>query len=201
MLSQKWATLIILVVAALVLGTEYAVKRWYPVHEQHVEDAALKQLPYQKASLGLQMQVAAGIYGAVADTGDSVKIYRSHISGGSPSITITLLPNPDGASQFTERFLDQAEATDAGSDLPGYQFQHVRLADRDAYIITRPDPQSKITTVTARVIAPDRIIQAVCTTGGADQEAYTQACNESLDSIQLSGPPSKIQETPYNLNQ
>lgn len=201
MLTQKWATLIILVIAVLVFGTEYALKRWLPAHEQRVEDAALKQLPYQKASLGLQMQVAAGIYGAVADTGDSAKIYRSHISGGSPSITLTLLPNPGHASQFTEEFLNQAEATDAGSDLTGYNFEHVRLAGRDAYIITRPDPRTKVTTVMARVIAPDRLIQAVCTTGGANQQVFTQACNESLDSIQLSGPPSNLHETPYNLNQ
>lgn len=201
MLSQKWATLIIVVVAALVLGAEYTVKRLYPIHEQRVEDAALKQWPYQKASLGLQMQVAVGIYGSVTDLANGVKIHRSRIFGGSPSITITLLPNPDGASQFSAKFLNQAESPGDASDLPGYQFQHVNLAGRDAYIITQPDPHSNTTTVSAGIIAPDRIIQAVCSTGGANQEVYTQACSESLNSIKLSGPPSKIHETLYNLSQ
>lgn len=201
MLSQKWFTVIILAVAALVLGTEYTIKRWYPAHEHREEDAALKPLPYQNAPLGLKMQISKGIYGAVANVANGVTISRRRIMGGSPSLTITLLPNPDGASQFPEKFLDQAEGTDPASDVPGYNFQHVRLAGRDAYMITRPDPRTKTTTITARVIAPDRILQAVCSTGGAMQDVFTEACIESLTSMVLSGPPSKIQDIPYQLNQ
>lgn len=201
MLSQKWATVIIVVVAAIVLGTEYAIKRWYPAHVQHLEDAALKPLPYQNASLGLKMQVSAGFYQHVAGAADGVTISRSSILGGSPSIALTLLPNPDGASVFTEQFLDHAESTDPASDVSGYNFEHIHLAGRDAYMITRPDPRAKTTVITARIIAPDRIVQAVCSTGGARQDVFTEACTESLTSIALSGPPSKLQQTPVNLNQ
>lgn len=200
MLSQKWATLIIIVAAAIVLGTEYAIKRWYPAHIQRLEDAALKPLPYQNASLGLKMQISAGFYQHVAAAADGVKISRSSILGGSPSITLTLLPNPDGASEFTERFLDQQEAADPASNLSGYDFEHVRITGRDAYLITRPDPRTKTTVITARIIAPDRIVQAACSTGGAKQDVFAEACTESLTSIALSGPPSKLDQTPVHLN-
>lgn len=201
MLSQKWMTLIILVVAALVFGAEYGVKRWYPAHEHHKEDAALKPLPYQNAALGLKMQVSAGFYQKIMASAAGVKIYRSRIMGGSPSITLTLLPNPDRASEFTEQFLDQQDASDPANNVPGYEFQHVRFAGRDGYLVTGPDPRTQITTVTARILAPDRIVQAVCSTGGAKQDVFTEACTESLTSIVLSGPPSKIHEVPYHLNQ
>lgn len=201
MLSQKWVTVIILVIAALILGTEYTIKRWYPAHKHQEEDTALKPLPYENAALGLKMHVSAGFYEKIAASAAGVKIYRSHIMGGSPSITLTLLPNPDRASEFTEKFLDQQDESDPANNAPGYEFQHVRFAGRDGYLVTGPDPRTKITTVMARILAPDRMIQAVCSTGGAKQDVFTEACTESLTSINLSGPPSEIKEAPVHLNQ
>ncbi|HLI35530.1 MAG TPA: hypothetical protein VKW70_10825, partial [Terriglobia bacterium] len=60
---QKWLLCILIVGGALALAGEYFLVRWYPGHEQRVADAALKMLPYQNEGLGIQMEVAAGIYG------------------------------------------------------------------------------------------------------------------------------------------
>jgi len=57
-------------------------------------------------------------------------------------------------------------------------------------------PQTQSMQVTARIMAPDRILQAVCDTGNADQAVYTPACDESLKSIVLAGPPSVLSPPP-----
>ncbi|MGH9396026.1 MAG: hypothetical protein ACRD18_04160 [Terriglobia bacterium] len=189
---QKWATVVIVVAAAIILGVEYVSVRWYPGHEQRVADAALKQLPYQNTGLGIQMEIASGIYGSVHDFAGGVKIYRSHLLGGGPAITITSAPNPDGASRFSDQRLAEIETAGTRNGLLGYQFQRLTLNGRDSYIVSQYDSHSRSTNVTAHVMAPDRVVQAVCNTGSKSEEVFTQACNESLNSMKVSGPPSKL---------
>lgn len=197
---QKWATLIIVIAAAVVLGIEYGVVRWYPHHEQHVAERWLKQLPYQNTTLGVQMQVAAGLYGSVKDTPGGVKIYRSHLFGGGPVLTISTLPNPEGASRFSDQLLADIETAGERHDIPSYTFQRLTLNERDAYIVSQQDPGSTSTTVTEEVMAPDRIIQAVCNTGTKHADVYAQACNETLNSMKVTGPPSKLPRRPGTLD-
>jgi hypothetical protein len=44
--------------------------------------------------------------------------------------------------------------------------------------------------LTVRIISPDRIVEADCTPGRADEDLYMQACNESLRTIKVAGPES-----------
>lgn len=189
---QKWATVVIVVAAAIILGIEYLSVRWYPNHKQRTADAALKQLPYQNSGLGIQMQVASGIYGSVRDFAGGVKIYRSHLFDGGPAITITSIPNPNGTSRFSDQLMAEIETKGTREGLLGYQFERLTLNDRDAYIVSQDDLRSHSTNVTAHIMAPDRVIQAVCNTGSKDVDVFTQACNESLNSMKVSGPPSKL---------
>ncbi|MGH9434762.1 MAG: hypothetical protein ACRD06_02045 [Terriglobia bacterium] len=189
---QKWATVVIVVAAAIILGIEYLAVRWYPRHQQRAADASLTQLPYQNSALGIQMQVASGIYGSVRDFTGGVRIYRSHLFGGGPAITITSTPNPDGTSRFSDQLMAQIETKGTRNGLLGYQFERLTLNGRDAYIVSQYDAGSRSTNVTARILAPDRVIQAVCNTGSKNVDVFSQACNESLNSMKVSGPPSKL---------
>lgn len=197
---QKWATLIIVIAAVIILGGEYLIVRWYPRHEERVAQTWLKQLPYQNTTLGIQMQVAAGIYGSVKDIPGGVQIYRKHFFGAGPVLTVSTLPNPEGASRFSDQLLADIETAGSRRDIPDYQFQRLTLNDRDAYIVSQPDAGSHSTTVTAQVIAPDRIVQAVCNTGPRHADVYAQACNETLNSLKVSGPPSQLPKTPGALD-
>lgn len=197
---QKWVTVAIVVVAAIILGIEYLAVRWYPAHEQRTESAALQQLPYQNERLGIQMQVASGIYGSVSDFAGGVKIYRSHFFGSGPAITITSTPNPDGASRFSDQLLAEIETEGSRKGIPNYQFQRLTLYGRDAYLVSEYNPQSGSTDVTAHILAPDRIVQAVCDTGGKHQDVFTQACTESLKSLKVTGPPSNLPQPPGELD-
>lgn len=198
MASQKWVTLIVVLLTAIVLGIEYTVKRWYPAHEQRLGDAALKQLPYQNKGLGIQMQVAAGIYGKVQDFPGGVKIYRPRLRGEGPSITITTDPNPGGALKFPDNYIAQLETA---AENNGPSFEPVTINQRPAVLITQSDPRTKTTNITARILTPEQIVQAICNTGSGDQDVYTQACNESLNTIKIAGSsPSKPHVALYNLN-
>ena len=42
--------------------------------------------------------------------------------------------------------------------------------------------------LTARIISPDRIVEANCTPGSADENLYLQACEESVRTIKVAGP-------------
>jgi hypothetical protein len=192
--AQRKVTIGIVVIGAALLASEFLFIRWYPGHKERKEQQALSLLTYQNSGMGLQMHIAAVIYGKVRDGASGVTIYRPRILGSGPSITISLKPNT--ASQFTPELLAQLETAGVRQNLLGYQFQHMTLDNRDAILIWQYDVPSRSMNVTAQVLAPDRMIQAVCNTGSSDeQELYTEACNESLKSIDLSGPPSNLSNT------
>lgn len=195
---QRWLILILVVIGAIALGGEYLLVRWYPGHKQRVADAILRQIPYQNDGLGLRMQVAAGIYDKVQVYAGGTKIYHSGLLGGGPSITITSQPNTSGSSQFSAQYMADLETEGERNQLSGYQFQHVTLSERDAVMIWQYDPRTRSMNVTARIMAPDRLLEAVCNTGTANQGVLTRACDESLRSIQLSGPPSNLPKDSLN---
>jgi hypothetical protein len=189
--GQRKVTIGILVVGAILLSAEFLLIRWYPGHQERSQQQALKLFPYQNSAMGLQMDVAACLYGRVRDSGvKGIKISRWGLFGKGPSITISLKPN--SSAQFTPELIAQLETAGVRENLLGYQFQHVTLGSRDAILIWQYDEHSRSMNVTAQVLAPDRMIEAVCNTGTGDQDLYTEACNESLKSIQLSGPPSNL---------
>lgn len=189
--SQRKVTVGIVIVGAVLLTSEFLLIRWYPGHKDRANQQALKLLPYQNSPMGLQMDIAATLYGRVRNGANQIEISRWHLFGRPPSITISLKPNH--STQFTPELLADLETAGVRNNLLGYQFQHVTLGDRDAVLIWQYDPPTRSMNVTAQVLAPDRMIQAVCNTGsGGDQDLYTEACNETLKSIQLSGPPSNL---------
>ncbi|MGH9469310.1 MAG: hypothetical protein ACRD1N_03075 [Terriglobia bacterium] len=189
---QKWLVCILVVAGAIALGCEYLLVRWYPGHETRVRASVLRELPYQNGGLGVQMKVAAGIYGKVQDSLGSVKIYRRALLGGGPSITLTSLPNTTGSAQLSPQYLATLETAGVRNQLTGYQFEHLTLNARDAVMIWQYQPGSRSMRVTARIMAPDRVLEAVCSTGSGNQGLYTRACDESLRSIALAGPPSQL---------
>jgi hypothetical protein len=192
--GQRKVTIGILIVGAILLSAEFFFIRWYPGHQERVQQQELKLFSYQNGAMGLQMDIAAVLYGKVRDSGKDITISRWKLFGKRPSITISLKPN--SSSQFTPELLAQLETAGVRNNLFGYQFQHVTLGNRDAILIWQYDAASRSMNVTAQVLAPDRMVQAICNTGSSgDQELYTEACNESLKSIQLSGPPSNLPET------
>lgn len=196
MSRQRTVTYILLIAGAIILGGEYLLARWYPGHKQRVADAAQQLLPYQNDGLGIQMKIAAGIYGKVETYPGGIKIYRPSIFAKGPSITLTTKANTTGFSQFSDQTLANWETAGVQNELSGYQFEHLTINQRDAAMIWQYIPQTQSMQVTARIMAPDRILEAVCDTGGADQSVYTPACEQSLKSIVLTGPPSVLSPPP-----
>lgn len=191
---------ILVVAGAIALTVEFLLVRWYPGHKQRVDAGILRMLPYENNGLGVQMKVASGIYGKVQDSLGSVKIYRPKLFGGGPSITLTSLPNTSGSSQLSPQYLATLQTAGVRNQLIGYQFEHLTLNQRDAVMIWQYQPLSRSTNVTARIMAPERLLEVVCSTGSGDQTLYTRACDESLRSIVLTGPPSQLPKLEQVLN-
>ncbi|MGH9446324.1 MAG: hypothetical protein ACRD3O_11445 [Terriglobia bacterium] len=192
MTGQRKVTIIIAIAGAIILGVEYLGIRWLPGHRERSVEAVLEQLPYQNNGLGIKMQIAAGIYGKVENQPTGVTIYRSKLFGAGPSITVTSQPNTTSSSQFSPQLIAQLETAGVRDKITGYQFEHLTLDQRDAVLISQYNTRKRSLDFTARVMAPDRIVQAVCTTGSANPDLYSQACDESLRSIQVAGPPSNL---------
>ncbi len=183
--------LIVLIVIVAVGGGglvgEYFLVRWYPIHEQHVAEKTLRLWPYRNDSLDISMQIAAGIYGRVENFPGGVRIRRWKLFGPGPSLTITTQPNPDGAFEFSPQILARWQAQGVTDNLPDYNFEHVKINNRDAAIIWQR--KGRIMFETAYVISPERIIEAACSPGAeTDENLYLQACDETLHTIQVAGP-------------
>jgi hypothetical protein len=168
------------------LGGEYLLVRWLPRHRQNVSEETLKLLPYRNDSLGIEMQVAAGIYGKVENFPGGVRMLRSKFWSIGPSLTITSQPNPDQSAEFSPQVLAKWETRGVTEELPRYHFEHDTINNRDAVLIRQL--RDRYMQLTARVISPDRIIEADCTPGGEDEDLYMQACDESLRTIKVAGP-------------
>ena len=184
----------ILVIGGGLVGGEYFLVKWYPVHKQRVAEATLKLLPYQNEGLGVELKVASGFYSKIQTFPGGVRIYRRELFSLEPSLTITSQPNPDGASEFSPQVLAVWQTDGVTHEIPRYQFNHLEINGRDAVLISQYRLRSML--LTARVISPDRIIEANCTPGSEDEDLYVQACNDTLMTLKVEGPAPPLKPPP-----
>ena len=196
-MKMKIPTQLILGVSILILGGalaggEYLLVKWYPGHQQRVNEETLKQRPYHNDSLGIDIQIAEGLYGNTESFPGGVKISRSEFWSMGPWLTITSQPNHDQTWEFSPEVLAKWEAKGAVEDLPLYHLEHTKINNRDAMIIRQFRGRSML--LTARIMSRERIIEASCSPGGEDEALYMEACDETLRTIKVAGaeppPPS-----------
>jgi hypothetical protein len=180
--------LVIVLGGASFLGIEYFLVKWYPRHQLQVVESALKQLPYRNAALGIEMQVAGGLYGRVEDFPGGTKIERPKFWSVGPSLTITSQPNPDQASEFSQEVLAKWQTRGTLEDIPRYQFDHTKINGRDAALIWQFRNRAMLLSLHA--ISPERIVEANCTPGAADEVLLLRACEDSLRSLKILGAAS-----------
>ena len=197
--SQLIVAVAILVLGGGLVGGEYLVVRWYPGHHQRVSDETLAQRPYHNDALGIDIQIADGLYGNVESFPGGVKISRSKFWSVGPSLRITSQPNPDQTWEFSPEVLAKWESRGVNEDLPLYHLEHTKINNRDAMMIRQL--KGRYMHLTARIICKDRIIEADCSPGGEDETLYTDACDETLRSIKVAGPeppqaPGVVELTP-----
>lgn len=178
----------ILFVGGGIIGGEYFLVRWYPHHKLAVKEETLKPVPYKNASLGVELQVAAGLNDHVETFPGGVRIYSTRFWSIGPSLTLTSQPNPDQSSEFTPQILARWETDGVTQDLPRYHFEHTRINNRDAVLIWQYKDVGML--LTGRFISPDRIVEADCTPGRADEDLYMQACDQTVRTIKVAGPES-----------
>ena len=191
--SQLILAVSILIVGGGLVGGEYLLVRWLPGHRQRVSEETLKQLPYHNEALGIDMQIANGLYGPAETFSGGVKISQSKFWSIGPSLTITSQPNPDQSWEFSPEVLAKWESRGAVEDLPVYHVEHTKINNRDAMLVRQL--KGRHMHLTARIICRERIIEADCSPGAEDEVLYLQACDETLRSIKVAGaepppPPS-----------
>jgi hypothetical protein len=190
-----------LIVAAIILlgggtfvGFEYFFVKLYPGHRQRMNEETLKGVPYSNASLGIEIQVAEGIYGRAEPFAGGVRIAHRKFWGIGPSLTITSQPNPDNTAEFSPQILAKWETQGVYQSIPRYRFEHTKINNRDAVLIWQI--KGRYMQLTARVIAPDRIIEAECTPGQEDEALFLEACESSLRTLKIAGPEPPPAPTP-----
>ncbi|MEJ2008252.1 MAG: hypothetical protein P8Z30_08875 [Acidobacteriota bacterium] len=207
-MQAKFALGIILIGGAALVA-EYILVKWSPYYEGYKANKALQLLPYQNQKLGIDMQVAAGIYGKVDDFPGGIRIYRSHFFSQGPVLMITSQVNPGHDDEFSPQLLAKWQTAGTYQDIPGYRFEHLKIQDRDAALIWQAKEHPKVlpnisfnastespSLLTAHIISPDHIIQANCTPGSDNPELYMRACEESIKTIKVSGPMPKEKPVP-----
>jgi len=190
--SQLILAVSILVIGSGLAGGEYLLVKWYPGHQQRVREETLKQRPYHNDSLGIDIQIAEGLYGNAETFPGGVKISRSKFWSIGPSLSITSQPNPDQTWEFSPEVLAKWESRGVTEDLPLYHLEHTKINNRDAMLIRQFGGRTMI--LTARIISRDRIIEANCSPGAEDEVLYMEACEETLRTMKVAGaeppPPS-----------
>lgn len=195
----------IVLIGGLALAAEYVLVKWYPYYQGYRAKQALNLLPYQNKKLGIDMQVAAGIYGKVNDFPGGVRIYRSHLFSQGPALIITSQSNPADSDKFSPQLLAKWQTAGTYQDIPDYRFEHTKIQGRDAVMIWQSKQHAQVLPaisfdvsstanpllVTAHIISPDHIVEANCRPGSDDPSLFQQACEESIKSIKVSGPLPK----------
>jgi hypothetical protein len=184
----------ILLIGGGIVGGEYLLVKWLPGHREAVAKATLELNDYKNDDLGFEIRVAVGIMKKVEPFPGGVRIYSPRILGVGPTLTITAQPNPDQSAEFSPLDLAKWETDGALHEIPRYHFEHTRINDRDAVLIWQYKNRSM--QLTARIIAPEHLVEANCTTDGADEDLYMQACDESVRTIKVAGAPSPPPPTP-----
>ncbi len=177
---------LILLVGAGLVGGEYYLVRWLPGHRQRVRDEILSLVSYRNDGLGVDLQIASGLYGSVESFPGGVRITKSKFWSIGPSLTITSQPNPDQSPEFSQTVVSKWLTDGVTQELPRYHCEHTRIKDRDAVIIRQFKNRSML--LTARIISPDRIVEANCSPGQADEDLYMEACDETVRTIHVAGP-------------
>ncbi len=182
-----------LIVAAVILFaggafviTEYFLVRWYPGHRQRVNEETLAPVAYSNAELGIEIQVASGIYGTVETFPGGVKIFPHKLLGVPPSLTISSEPNPDKTSEFSPEILAKWQTQGVYQGIPRYHFEHTKINNRDAVLIWQL--KGRVMLLTARLVSPDHIIEARCTPGYEEEALFMQACESSVRTLKIGGP-------------
>jgi hypothetical protein len=190
--SQMILAVSILIIGCALAGVEYLLVKWYPGHHQRVSEETLQQRPYHNDSLGIDIQIANGLYGNFETFPGGVKISRSEFWSVGPSLTITSQPNPDQTWEFSPEVLAKWETKGAVEDLPLYHLEHTKINNRDAMMIR--ELKGRFMHLTARIICREQIIEADCSPGGEDEALYMEACDETLRTLKVAGaeppPPS-----------
>jgi hypothetical protein len=208
-MQVKFALGIILIGGTALLA-EYVLVKWYPYYQGYKANKVLQPLPYQNSTLGIDMQVAAGIYGKVDDFPGGVRIYRSHLFSKGAALIITSQSNPTNSEEFSPQLLAKWETAGTYQDIPDYRFDHLKIQGRDAVMIWQSAEHAKVlpaisfdvsstenpTLVTAHIISPDHIVEANCRPGSDDPALLVRACEESIKSIKVSGPPPQEKPEP-----
>jgi hypothetical protein len=184
--TQLLVALGIMLLGGGILAGEYFLVKWYPRHQRRVQEEALKLLPYRNDSLGIEMQVAAGLYGKVENFPGGVRITRPKFWSILPSLTITSQPNPDGTFEFSPQVLAKWQTQGTYEDVPRYHFEHTKINKRDAVLIWQYKDRAMLLTV--RVISSERLIEMYCTPGREDEELFMQACESSVHTLKVAGP-------------
>jgi hypothetical protein len=184
----------ILLIGGGIVGGEYFLVKWWPTHKAAVIKETLALTPYKDDGLGVEMQVAAGINKKVEPFAGGVRIFSPLFWSIGPSLTLTSQPNPDQSAEFTPQDLAIWQTDGVQHELPRYHFEHTRINDRDAVLIWQYKNRAML--LTGRVISPDHLVEANCTPGNADEDLYMQACDESVRTIKVAGPPSPPPATP-----
>jgi hypothetical protein len=197
--TQLMVGLGILLIGGGIVGGEYCLVNWYPLHKEAVKEETLKATTYKNDDLGFELQVAAGINKKVETFNGGARIFAPMFWADGPSLTITSRPNPDKTAEFTPQELAIWETDGVQHNLWRYDFQQARINDRNAVLIWQY--KNKAMQITARVIAPDHIVEADCTPGSADEALYLVACEESLRTIKVAGAPSPDQPAPGGADQ
>ncbi len=192
--TQLYVGFGILVIGGGVLAGEYLVVQFYPAYRNKVHERTLKLLPYRNDKLSIEMKVAAGLYGEVEDFAGGVRIKRSKFWSLEPTLTITSRPNPDGTFEFSPYDLAKWQTQGTYEELPGYRYSRTKINNRDAVLIWQYKNRALL--VTARLISPERIVEANCTPGRSDEELYLQACEDSIHTIKVAGPEPPPPEQP-----
>ena len=184
--THFFVALIVLIGGAGVLAGEYYLVKWLPKHGEREREEALRLLPYQNAALGVEMQVAAGLYGRVEDFPGGVRIARPKFWSIGPSLTLTSQPNPDGTFEFSPQIAAKWQTAGAYEGIPRYRFQRTKINNRDAVLIWRYENRAML--LTARIITSERLIEMDCTPGRADEQLFMQACDASVRTTKVAGP-------------
>ena len=208
-MQVKFALGIILIGGTALLA-EYVLVKWYPYYQGYKANKVLQLLPYQNSTLGIDMQVASGIYGKVDDFPGGVRIYRTHLFSKGAALIITSQSNPTNSEEFSPQLLAKWETAGTYQDIPDYRFDHLKIQGRDAVMIWQSAEHAKVlpaisfdvsstenpTLVTAHIISPDHIVEANCRPGSDDPALFVRACEESIKSIKVSGPPPQEKPEP-----